>query len=433
MLNLTRRSFFQGATLAVSATRVMGANDRVRVGVVGLGGRGSYHIGAWMETGEVEVTGLCDINQSARERAQAQLEKLGGAKAAAFDDMRKMYEGDTVDAVSIATPNHWHALATIWACEAGKDVYVEKPASHNIHEGWRMVETARQTKRMVQVGMQSRSSPQKRKAIQMLKDGLIGELYMAKGLCFKRRKSIGHTPRIPVPAGIDWNMFLGPAPMQPFSKNRYKYNWHWFWDTGNGDIGNQGVHQIDVCRWGLGLAMPKWAFASGAKYIYHDDQETPNTLLATLGYDRKREIVFEVRGLLTGPEAGLPVSEGNTVGNIFFGSDGWLWMGSEDGGGFRVYKGEKQEQVLNEGPLPGTPSTVLHMRNLLEACRSRKLADLHAPIEEGAISAALCHLANISYRVDSSKLAWDGAGQKFVNNPAADKLLTRQYRKPFVV
>ena len=293
-----------------------------------------------------------------------------------------------------------------------------------------MVETAHQTNRMVQVGMQSRSDPTAMKAIKLLHDGAIGELYMAKGLCFKRRKSIGHTPEIPVPAGIDWNMFLGPAPMQPFTWNRYKYNWHWFWDTGNGDIGNQGIHQMDICRWGMRLDMPKWSFASGAKYIYHDDQQTPNTQLATFGYARKVQIIFEVRGLLTGPEAGLPVHPGNTIGNIFFGANGWLWL---DDAGFKMYKGEKNELAMEEKDSNNPSAAVLHMRNLLQACHSRNPKDLHAPVEVGATSAALCHLANISYRVDSRKLVWDATSKKFVHDPAADKLITEKYRKPFVV
>ncbi len=278
MSGISRRSFFQGAALAVSAGRVVGANDRINVGIVGLGGRGMSHIGSWSRISGCQVIGLCDVNQAARERAQARLTGAGGAPAKEYNDMREMFANKDIDAVSIATPNHWHALSTIWACEAGKDVYVEKPASHNIYEGKRMVEVARKTGRMVQVGSQGRSTPHKIQAMKLLREGVIGKLYMAKGLCFKRRKSIGKTPPEPVPAGIDWDLFLGPAPMRPFTRNRYKYNWHWFWDTGNGDIGNQGVHEMDLCRWGLGeVGMPRWAFSSGGKYIYDDDQETPNT------------------------------------------------------------------------------------------------------------------------------------------------------------
>ena len=199
--------------------------------------------------------------------------------------MRQMLADKEIDAVSIATPNHWHGLATIWACQAGKDVYVEKPASYDVGEGYRMVEAARKTKRMVQVGSQSRSAAHVIRAMQLLREGAIGKVYLAKGLCFKRRKSIGKTPVEPVPAGVDWDKFLGPAPMRPFTKNRFAYNWHWFWDTGNGDLGNQGVHQMDVCRWGLGeVKLPRSVVSTGGKYIYDDDQETPNTQMATFDY-----------------------------------------------------------------------------------------------------------------------------------------------------
>jgi len=426
--SMTRRSFYVGAAAALSATRVFGANDRIRVGIVGLGGRGGDHQSSYMRIPDAQVAGLCDVNQPARERAQARITKAGGAKAQEFADMREMFANPDIDAVSIATPNHWHALACIWACEAGKDVYVEKPASHNIHEGFRMVEVARKTQRMVQVGMQSRSTPLKIRAIQLIQGGAIGKLYAAKGLCFKRRKSIGKAPLEAVPPGLDWSMFLGPAQMKEYSKTRFAYNWHWFWDTGNGDIGNQGVHEMDIARWALGdVGFPKTAVSTGGKFVYDDDQETPNTQLASLGFG-DREINFEVRGLLTGPEAGLPVQKGNTVGNIFFGSDGWMWLGD----GFQIYKGESSEKTLEEKDKGGEDGTVLHMKNFLSACRSRNVKDLNADIAIGATSAAFCHLANISYRTGRA-LQWDDAAKHFVNDAAADQLLTRNYRAPYVV
>ncbi|MGD0001000.1 MAG: Gfo/Idh/MocA family oxidoreductase [Bryobacteraceae bacterium] len=428
MSSMTRRSFYVGAAAALSAVRVLGANDRIRIGIVGLGGRGSDHQRAYSTIPEARITALCDVNQVARERAQARQTKAGLEPALEFNDMRELFMSNQVDAVSIATPNHWHALACIWACQAGKDVYVEKPACHNIHEGYRMVAVARQTGRMVQVGMQSRSTPHKIRAMQMLKDGVIGPLYAAKGLCFKRRKSIGKTPLEPVPPGLDWSLFLGPAQMKEYSKNRFAYNWHWFWDTGNGDIGNQGVHEMDMCRWGLGdIGFPTTSVSTGGKFVYDDDQETPNTQLASFGYGA-REILFEVRGLLTGPEAGLPVRPDNVVGNIYFGSDGWMWL---DGSGVQVYKGEANEKTLDEKD-DEKDTTALHMRNFLAACRSRKVADLTADVEIGATSASLCHLANISYRI-GRLLNWDAAARHFVNDAAADELLTRNYRSPYVV
>jgi len=430
MAFVTRRTFFQGAAYAAAATRVMGANDRVRVGIIGLGGRGQNHLSEFLRFPDSQVAALCDVNQPARERSQAVVQRAGSPKAKEFVDMRKLFDDKEIDAVTMATPNHWHALGTIWACQAGKDVYVEKPASHNIFEGNKMIEAARKNKRIVMVGMQSRSNALKQQAMKLLHDGFIGKLYLAKGVCFKRRNTIGRTPQEPVPAGLDWDIFLGPAPMRPYTKNRFAYNWHWFWDTGNGDIGNQGVHEMDICRWGFkNCGFPKTIYSTGGKYIYDDDQETPNTQYSTFDYG-DFQIHFEVRGILTGPEGGLPVKAGNTVGNLFYGSDGWMWIGD---GGLHVYKGEKNERV-SLPPLPAEPKGAgePHMQNFLAAVRTRDAKLLTADVETGAISAALCHLANISYRV-GRKLTWDSKAGQFVNDAEADKLLTRDYRKPYVV
>jgi predicted dehydrogenase len=448
----TSRRFFLGAVTAAAATRVWGANDKVNVAIVGLGGRGGNHLTNYSRMTETRVAALCDINQAARERANATLTRGGGEKAKEFEDMRDAFADKGVDVVSIAAPNHWHALATIWACKAGKDVYCEKPACHNIYEGQQMLKTARETKRIVQIGSQHRSTPFKMKAFEALQGGLIGKIYMAKGLCFKRRQSIGKKPETDVPKGINWDIFLGPAPMRRYTENRYKYNWHWFWDTGNGDIGNQGVHEIGICRWGLGdPEWPKTAVATGGKYAYDDDQETPNTLLASFDYGG-REIVFEVRGLITGGEGGAqramrPAAGGAgnaqpgaapgaaqrppinvMVGNLFYGTEGWAAMSDQ---GFQAYKGESGEVIADERPERGADGTTLHMQNFLAACRSRNYKDLHDDIGNAYLSASLCHLANISYRT-GHKLALE-AGPKFTGDAAANKMLTREYRKPYVV
>ena len=344
--------------------------------------------------------------------------------------MKRVFEDKSIDAVSFATPNHWHALGTIWACQAGKDVYVEKPASHNIYEGIRMIETARRTGRMVQVGSQSRSIAHKMEAIKMLHEGAIGKIYMAKALCYKRRPSIGHAPELDKPpAGIDWDQFLGPAPYRKFTQLRFAYNWHWFWDTGNGDLGNQGVHEMDIARWGMNVAWPKSAVSTGGKYVYNDDQETPNTQNVVLDYGEGRELVFEVRGLPTGPDWPLKKVGKNTIGNIFYGSEGVMAI---DGRNWQLFKGEDLTPSAEGENSDRSSDVKAHMANFLAAVKSRKYQDLHADIEIGAISAGLCHLGNIAYRV-GKKVDFDAAKMKFVNAPDADKLLTRDYRKPYVV
>lgn len=478
MSDLKTRRFFLGAVTAASAVRVWGANDKINVGIVGIGGRGRNHVDIYSkQLAEARIVGLCDVNQAARERAQAQLKTNGAEPAKEFEDMRQMFAEQAVDAVSIATPNHWHALSAIWAMKAGKDVYGEKPACYNIYEGGKMLEVQRSTKRIMQVGSQHRSTPFKMKAIAAMQQGLIGKVYLAKGLCFKRRPSIGHTPDTPTPPGLNWDLFLGAAPMRPFNQKRFAYYWHWFWDTGNGDIGNQGVHEMGITRWGLGdPEWPKTAVSFGGKLGIDDDTETPNMLMAGFNYG-DREIMFEVRGNLTngegtkqarvvtaGPGAGrggrgrggdgTPPAEGAeppaappaapaptqvgpannplnvAVGNLFYGTEGWAAMSDQ---GFQAYKGESSELIMEERPeRGGDNTTMLHMKNFLDACKSRNEKELHDPLSNAILSANLCHLANISYRV-GRKLNID-AGPKFTGDAEATKMISREvYRKPYVV
>ena len=421
------------AALSIGARRILGANDRVRVGLIGLGGRGNAHLGSYLQIPGSQLAAICDVNQAARERANARITKAGQDKAVEFSDMRKLFDSKDIDAVSMATPNHWHALGAIWAMAAGKDTYCEKPASHNPFESKQMIAAARKYSRMCQIGSQSRSTPHCIEAIAALKDGIIGKVYMSKGLCFKRRKSIGKKPDAPVPPGLDWDMFLGPAPMRPFNELRFAYNWHWFWDTGNGDLGNQGVHQMDIARWGMGVANDhagmKSVVSTGGKYAYDDDQETPNTQLASFDYGG-REIVFEVRGVLTGGEGtlGAGPKATNAVGNLFYGVDGWMEL---DGSGYRVYKGENNEVVKNVKAERGQDGTVRHMENFLAAVKSRNYKSLNAEIEIGGAAADLCHFANIAYR-SGKRLKWDETKHIF-DDVAANKMLTRDYRKPYVV
>src|SRR5437867_192813 len=360
-MSLSSRRAFLATTAAFSVARALGANDKINVAVIGLGGRGTAHVNEYIKLPECRVTALCDVDQAALERATANVEKKTGQKPKGYADMRAVFADKDVDAVSIATPNHWHALATIWACQAGKDVYVEKPASYNVYEGQQMVKAARKYNRMVQVGMQSRSIGYKRRAIELLRDGAIGKVYYAKGLGFKRRPSIGHAEDEPTPPGLNWDIFLGPAPKRPYNLLRFKYNWHWFWDTGNGDIGNQGIHEMDVARWGLGRGLPKSVVSTGGKYVYEDDQETPNTQIATFDYG-DAELLFEVRGLNTGGEANIAAGGANFVGNIWLGSKGYM---SLDHRGFQIFLGDKREPGETSS-LTEKGDTKAHMVNLLE-------------------------------------------------------------------
>jgi len=435
MKSIDRRGFLKSSGSAVAAisaasySHVKGANDRLAVGVVGLRGRGKSHIAAYLNNPGAEITALVDIDQAVLERATAATRKEQGRKPDEYSDIRKMLEDKSIDAVSIATPNHWHALMTIWACQAGKDVYVEKPASHNIFEGRKMIEAARKYKRMVQVGTQSRTIQHKIKAIELLRDGVIGEIYQAKGMCYKRRKSIGGMNPSDVPAGVEYNLWTGPAEQVDFKENRFHYNWHWYWAFGNGDIGNQGVHEMDVARWGLGKdELPPVAFSSGGHFITDDDQETPNTQQAIFDYGDS-QLVFEVRGLITGGEAGMQHGT-NTIGNIFLGSKGYMTV---DVNGFRTYLGEERELGPSMFYVESKRWAYFpHFDNFLQAVKSRKHTDLNADIVEGHLSAGLCHLANISYRT-KQRLEFDPKTEKFTNSAEANKLLTRDYREPFVV
>ncbi len=431
MTTMERRTFIltSGAT-AIQTQRAAGANERVNVAVVGTRSRGRDHIDIYARQPGAAVAAVCDIDNAQAERAVALVEKAAAPKPKAYQDYRKLLEDKSVDAVSLATCDHWHALGAIWACQAGKDVYVEKPASHNLWEGRKMIEAAAKYGRVVQVGMQSRSIEHKQKAIELLRQGAIGKVYMAKGICYKRRKSIGKSPDGPVPAGVDYNQWLGPAPMRPFNPNRFHYNWHWFWDTGNGDIANQGVHEMDIARWGLGKQhLPKKVSSSGGKYAYDDDQETPNTQLSTFDYE-DCQLVFEVRGLLTGGEGAIPYDGTNFIGNLFYGSDGFL---SVDSTGFQLYLGEKREISHSmKATEPRIWETAPHMANFIDCVRTRKLESLRGSIEEGHLSAALCHLANISYRI-GRKLEFDPKQESFGADYEANQLLSRDYRAPFVV
>ncbi len=395
-----------------------GPNDTVRMAVCGVNGRGKEHIAGWSQQKDVRITTICDVDLRAADRARKIVERRSQTSPQVVQDIRRLLDDHAIDAISIATPNHWHALATIWACQAGKDVYVEKPVSHNVSEGRRTVETARKHARIVQAGTQCRSHKGIQDAIAFLRSGKLGHVYMAKGLCYKPRGSIGRTPDGPVPDGVDYNLWLGPAPNSAFNPNRFHYNWHWFWDYGNGDLGNQGIHQMDLARWGLGKnELPRAVVASGGRFGYSDQGQTPNTLHVSFEFD-DCELQFEVRGLITNEESRVK------IGDIFYGTEGILAITSYET--WQSFFGPKLEKG------PGSSGGGDHFANFVKAVKARDPKLLTADIEEGHLSSAYCHLGNIAYRL-GRKLHVNPSTESFVGDSEADLMLTREYRAPFVV
>jgi predicted dehydrogenase len=293
-------------TTALSAAA--SANDTIRIAVVGLRGRGKSHLQAFTSLPKVDLVAICDIDDSVLDTASKFVTEKRGTAPAVHKDLRKLLEDKSIDAISIATPNHQHTMQTIWACQAGKDVYVEKPCSHNMWEAKQVVAAARKYDRIVQQGSQSRSNLALQEAVQKMKEGVIGDVYHARGLCYKWRNTIGKAPEEPVPAGVDYDLWLGPAPKRAFTKNRFHYNWHWNWEYGNGDLGNQGIHEVDIARWGLGVKYPTRVSAIGGKFMFDDDQNTPNTLAVAYEFDeggKKKMMTFEVRHWMTNHEANI--------------------------------------------------------------------------------------------------------------------------------
>jgi predicted dehydrogenase len=429
------------ALSAKSYRSVQGANDRINIAVIGIRGQGGTHISNFSElkdTMNIRIKTLCDVDeQYFSEKSKIVYDKTGETPKTEWD-MRKVFEDKDIDAVSFAVPNHWHALATIWACQAGKHVYVEKPACHNLFEGRKMVEAARKYNVRVQTGTQNRSIPQVMQAIRFLHDGGIGDVFMAKGTCYKPRDSFGRTENSTPPASLHYDMWVGPAPMRPYNEKHVHYNWHWFWATGGGDTANQGPHQFDIARWGLNKnEHPVTIYSMGNFFGINPaecDQETPNTQTSMFKYNDGKILEFETRGRYTNTESDLKID----IGNLFYGSEGWMEINASRWAAYR--QREKKpfagSDVVTDKPADGAylaaPGGSGHYANFIQAIRSGRNEDLHADILEGYMSAALPALANISYRL-KRELTFDGAKEKFVKDSEADKLLTRDYRKPYVV
>jgi predicted dehydrogenase len=434
---------------------IIGSNDRLNVALIGIRNQGGFHIERWCtisKTHNVKLKTLCDADERLFDSRSKKVMDLTGEKPVLEWDMYKVFDDKEIDAVSIVTPNHWHALATISACQAGKHVYVEKPASYNILEGHKMIEAARKYNKRVQVGLNNRSSVNVREAIQFIHDGGIGDIYMARGLCYKARDSYGVTTESEPPAGFHYDRWLGPAPMRKYSEKRGHYCWHWYWDTGNGDTGNTGPHQLDIARWGLRKdEHPVTAYSVGGifglkkqpspadkmtpgKMAYGDvetygnemsTQETPNTQTSVFKYADGTILEFETRGWYTNQEG----YKGNEAGNIFFGTEGYLDILGDTWRAFR--KREKEPFASSKENVVSPPEN--HYINFVEAVRAGKSDGLNCDVAEGVLSSDLPHLANIAYRV-GREVHFNGAAEKFVNDADADALLTRkEYRKPYLL
>ena len=429
---------------AKSYTKILGSNDRINIAVIGVRGQGNSHLKRWAKMAEdrnVFVRTICDVDENLFDSRVKEIGEIQGEDPGTEVDMQKVFADPDVHAVSIATPNHWHALATIWAVQNGKDVYVEKPSSHNVWEGRKMVEAADKYGQIVQVGFQNRSINNVRQAMQQLHDGVIGEVYMAKGLCYKPRDSFGLAEDSPVPEGVHYDKWLGPAQEYPFNEKKFHYNWHWHWATGSGDNGNQGPHQYDIARWGLNKnEHPVRISSIGGYYVYGDlcSQETPNTQLSTFEYTDGKIIQFEVRGLPTAGEAPLDVK----IGNLFYGSKGWMEI---SGSKWATYMGRENEPGLSSKDFEdadaassssqaylAAPGLGGHYDNFIAAVKSRSKEDLTCPMEVGHMSSCLPLLSNTSYRV-GRPLSFIPEAEQFSNDPEANALLTRKYRAPYVV
>ena len=440
-MQLTRRKFLGKTATAVLVAgamargKVFGANNRIRVCTIGFNGQGSGHIQEILRMkDEVEYVALCDVDSSVLARGTKVVENAQGKAPKTYQDIREALQDKDIDAVTIATPNHWHSLAAIWACQAGKDVYVEKPLSHNIYEGRQLVAAAEKYGRIVQHGTQNRSDSTNIRDMKLIHDGFIGKIGESRGYVYKNgnRGPIGHGKPGPVPEDLDWTLWQGPSPDHEFMINvdRKKpglyvhYDWHYFWEYGNGEIGNQGVHQMDVACWGHNRGLPVRVYSSGGRYALDDDGQTPNTQATTFTYADGSIMTFEVRNLGSFQEA-----DGGNCGNSFFGTKGYYVYGK----GFFSYKEGKSGEheaipVPEDAPKPENAS---RFERFFRAVRSRKPSDMPVSTLDAHHSCVHCHLGNLSYRLGRS-LQFDPKTERFQDDEA-NRHLKREYRKGFEV
>lgn len=505
MSKQNRRSFVRKALATTASASVLGSarfvhaqdgsaeatkspNSQMSVAVIGANGRGGSHIGAMLDADAVSITHLCDIDSQVGDRRSAQIEEKQGKRPSFVTDLRRLMDDKSIDMITVATPNHWHALAGVWAMQAGKDAYIEKPVCHNVAEGAALIATARKYKRMCQVGTQCRSSQAVRSAVQFMNEGGIGEVKFARGLCYKRRKSINPLGDYPIPSSCDFNLWSGPAEYTDprLTRKQFHYDWHWQRHYGNGDLGNQGPHQTDIARWGLGIdSHPNSIISYGGRLGYQAERKDPsyvdagdtaNTEVSLYDYGDK-SIVFETRGLSVNDSADEELNKlfdstsGNKIGVVFYGSNGFVVQ--------RAYTHcvafDKEYNVIREFTGGGD-----HFGNFIEACRKRDSSILNADVREGHLSAGISHLGNISYYMGEENhvsveelraavsdlksgddngatldrtiahlekngveldkypislgpmLEFDPEKEVFTNNDDANELLTRKYRDDFV-
>ena len=440
-MQLTRRQFLRKTTTAVlvggtmAAGKVFGANNRIRICTIGFHGQGGSHIKDILGLkDDAEYVALCDVDSEVLEHGAKTVESAQGKAPKKYKDIREALQDKEIDAVTIATPNHWHSLAAVWACQAGKDVYVEKPLSHSIYEGRQLVAAAEKYGRMVQHGTQSRSNSTLIRDMKLIHDGFIGKIVESRGYVYKNgnRGSIGHGKPGPVPENLDWALWQGPSPNHEFLINADRkkpglyvhYDWHYFWEYGNGEIGNQGVHQMDMACWGHNRGLPVKVYSSGGRYGLDDDGQTPNTQPTTFTYGDGSVMTFEVRNLGSFEEA-----DGGNCGNSFFGTKGLYVVGK----GFFTYKEGKMSE-REAIPIPANaekPEKGSKFQRFFAAVRSRKAADLTVSTLDAHRSCVHCHLGNLSYRLGRS-LEFDPKTEKF-KDAEANNYLKREYRHGFEV
>lgn len=421
----SRRRFVKSAGAGVALTAAPGilagaagkspAGGRVRHAVIGTGGRGRGHCRLFDRLPDCRVVAVCDVDPGRRKKAAGELPNP--EKASLYEDYRRLLDRADVDTVSIATCDHWHVPVALAALAAGKHVYVEKPCSHNVHESNVLVEAARKTGLCVQHGTQSRSHADMREGVRRLREGVIGAVRAAKAINHQRRGPIGRAGPTDPPPGVNYDLWLGPAPKHRFTRNRWHYNWHWFWDYGTGDLGNDGIHQVDVARWGLGKGYPERVVASGGQVFYDDDHQTPDIQNVVFEYG-DCHLIYEMR-LWTPYEL-----EGHHNGVVFYGDTGWMEVGR---GGVVVHRPDGAEERIRGEDTEGM------IENFIAAVKADDPSHLFGPIQAGAVSANLCHLGNIGVRLGGRRLVYDPEAGEMVGDAEAGALLRRDYREPYAL